>query len=71
MMARINFVVSTLFAMIFIVSRANHSELLIEKQKILDAKIDTQIKIIDQQIKHLDWYFEVGYTHKGDYNCHS
>ena len=65
-MDRVIFVVSAFFAWTFVTSKAEFSELLMEKQKSLDKKIDYQMKVIDQQIKHLDWYFEVGYTHKGD-----
>ena len=64
-MARVNLVMSAFFALTLVASKADHSELLLEKQKILDEKIDNQIKVIDGQIKHLDWYFSVGYTHQG------
>jgi len=66
-MAQEIFVISAfLFALLTLVlSNADHSDLL-ERQKKLDTKIEQQLKTIDQQIKHLDWYFKVGYTHEGD-----
>ena len=65
-MAQVIFVISVfLFAILTLVlSNADHSDLL-ERQKKLDTKIEQQLKTIDQQIKHLDWYFKVGYTHEG------
>ena len=45
-------------------SNADHSELM-EKQKILDEKLEKQLIIIQNQIDHLDWYFKVGYANKG------
>ena len=65
-MAQVIFVISAfLFALSTLVaSNADHSDLL-ERQKKLDTKIEQQLKTIDQQIKHLDWYFKVGYTHEG------
>ena len=66
MKGQVKFVICALFALTLVSSKADHSDLLLEKQKKLDAKLETQLKIIDQQIKHLDWYFNVGYTHQGD-----
>lgn len=65
-MAQVIFVISAfLFALLtLVVSNADHSELL-ERQKKLDINLEKQLKTIDQQIKHLDWYFKVGYTHEG------
>ena len=44
---------------------ADHSDLM-EKQKILDKKLDKQLKIIQHQIDHIDWYFKAGYSNEGD-----
>ena len=33
------------------------------KLQNLDEKLQAQIKIIEDQIKHIDWYFDVGYNH--------
>ena len=65
-MAQVIFVISAfIFALLTLVlSNADHSDLL-ERQKKLDTKLEKQLKTIDQQIKHLDWYFKVGYTHEG------
>ena len=65
-MAQLIFVISAVFfaLLTLVLSNADHSDLL-ERQKKLDTKIEQQLKTIDQQIKHLDWYFKVGYTHEG------
>ena len=34
------------------------------KLQQLDDKLKAQVKIIEDQIKHIDWYFDVGYNHK-------
>ena len=34
------------------------------KLQDLDEKLKAQLKVIDDQINHIDWYFDVGYNHK-------
>ena len=65
-MAQVIFVISaSIFALLTLVaSNADHSDLL-ERQKKLNTNLEKQLKTIDEQIKHLDWYFKVGYTHEG------
>ena len=34
---------------------------LAQKQKAIEDKLDAQLKVIQAQIDHIDWYFKVGY----------
>lgn len=39
---------------------------LIKDQNDLENVLNEQLKIIDDQLVHLDWFFKVGYHHQGD-----
>ena len=34
------------------------------KQKEIEDKLDAQLKVIQAQIDHIDWYFKVGYNNQ-------
>ena len=49
-----------------LLSLCDNADLLVQKTEAVEAKLERQLKVIEGQIEHLDWYFKVGYHNPED-----